>query len=99
MTYKVVSPLVVHPNHAGILQYSYEGKVIGWLDESTRDRLLADGMIVAHEVEAEPVPGVSERPLQTAPKSAWIDYVVSQGIPADEAETFTKAELIALADK
>ena len=41
------------------------------------------------EADAEP-----QRPAQADPKAAWIDWAVSQGADADEAEALTKAELI-----
>lgn len=39
-------------------------------------------------------PGASERPAQSAPKSAWVAYAVSRGIPAKEAEGMDKPKLI-----
>ena len=41
------------------------------------------------EAEVEP-----QRPAQAEPKAAWVDWAVSQGADADEAEALTKAELI-----
>ncbi|NEW27251.1 hypothetical protein [Nocardia cyriacigeorgica] len=40
----------------------------------------------------EPVP---ERPKQAAPKEAWVDYAVLNGMTAADAEAMTKPELIA----
>ena len=44
------------------------------------------------EVEAESETAV--KPAQADPKAAWIDWAISQGADADEAEALTKAELI-----
>lgn len=37
---------------------------------------------------------VGEPPTQSANKSAWVDYAVSQGAEPDDAEAMTKAELV-----
>lgn len=39
----------------------------------------------------------TERPAQSAPKSAWVAYAVSRGIPAKEAESMDKPKLISRA--
>jgi len=38
---------------------------------------------------------VSGRPAQAATKDEWVAYAVAQGVPADEAEATSKADLIA----
>ena len=50
------------------------------------------------ESESEPVPEPEEsaRPAQADNKAAWVDWAVSQGVDREEAEAFTKAELIEL---
>jgi hypothetical protein len=46
------------------------------------------------EEEAEPEP--SGRPAQADNKAAWVDWAVSQGVDRDDAEAYTKADLIEL---
>lgn len=103
MSYIVTAPLVVAANPKGNLGYHYRGQMIGWLDDESRDRLVSDGMIeefAADEVTADdPPPTVVEeatvsRPAQTAPKPAWVEYAISKGWSADDAEAATKADLI-----
>jgi len=38
--------------------------------------------------------GSGERPKQTAPQSAWVDYAVTRGLSRSEASQLSKAELI-----
>ncbi|MEV4245233.1 hypothetical protein AB0J63_17680 [Streptosporangium canum] len=48
-------------------------------------------------VDGEPATAVGgDRPPQAAPKAAWVDWAVSQGMDREQAEDLTKAELIDL---
>ncbi|MEU4332335.1 hypothetical protein [Nonomuraea dietziae] len=54
--------------------------------------------VPAPEPEPEVVDEVSaERPAKSAPKQAWIDWAVANGMSADQAEDLTKDQLIELA--
>jgi hypothetical protein len=44
--------------------------------------------------EAPEPPGVS-KPGVNAPKAAWLEYALAQGLPEDEAAAMSKADLIA----
>lgn len=50
------------------------------------------------EPEPEPEPEAEEKgpPAQSAPKSEWVDWAVSEGFDRDEAEAMTKQDLIDL---
>jgi len=56
---------------------------------------------VVPEPDPEPEHGKSDpetdqpvRPAAGEPKSAWVDYAVSQGVVREEAERLTKADLL-----
>jgi hypothetical protein len=51
----------------------------------------ADDRADAAQPPAAPPP---LRPGRADPKQAWVDYAVSQGLPAAEAEDLTKAQLV-----
>lgn len=56
--------------------------------------------VVGDAADGEPknLPASAGKPSQSDPKSVWIDYVVRQGLMArEDAETYTKADLIDLA--
>lgn len=58
---------------------------------STARVLAASGWRPAEGLEPPPEP--PEPPPSDARKAEWIDYAVELGVPRDEAEALTKAEL------
>jgi hypothetical protein len=112
MSFLVVAPLALAKDQEGAVHYHYEGAVISWLDDETAEHLIGNGIVeeiddpapvvVDDEGPADPAgdDGGDEikRPAKTAPKPAWVDYVVSKGVDRAEAEKLEKAELIALAE-
>lgn len=110
MSYVVVAPLVLATDQQGQVHYHYEGAVIPWLDDDAAEHLVDSGLVeeiedVARVVVDESGPADPagddsgdevKRPAKTAPKPAWVDFVVSKGVDRAEAEKLEKAELIAL---
>lgn len=64
-------------------------------EEDSEPEIPADEIDEDEDEEPSDVePDVGERPAQSAPKSAWVAYAVSRGIPAKEAEAMDKPKLI-----
>lgn len=55
---------------------------------------LPDRWELVEQPGAQPAAAKPERPAQSDPKSAWIDYAVANGLTVGAAEAMTKAELI-----
>ena len=110
--WQVTGPVATFKDSAGKIQYRYLGAPLpDDLDDETRERLAADGLIgevdedtglparkseddSAPEASNQSTSGTVERPLKTAPASAWIEYAVSQGASREEANGLSKSELI-----
>lgn len=105
---EVTAPVIVVPGADDKLHYHYSGAIVD-LNADDYERLIADGMVKAYEAETTAAPADAdgdgdggnggsgdspERPKQTAPKDAWVDYAVTRGIDKAEAEALTKPELI-----
>lgn len=102
-----VAPLTLVKRTNGTMEYVYYGQnAPADAAPGELDRLIADGYL-ARAVEIVAVPVVVEqpppdspvqapaaRPVQVAPKGAWVDYAVSQGAEREAAEALTKEKLI-----
>lgn len=109
--YTVVAPAAT-VRIGGRLQMCSQGSVLpDGVDAASLAHLLAVGLISELPATASPAPepetpgdppaeaaheAVAERPLQTAPKAAWVDFAATQGMGRAAAEAKTRAELVAL---
>lgn len=50
---------------------------------------------LSRPVESTPAAATDERPAVRAPKAAWVDFAVAQGMDRADAEASSKADLIA----
>lgn len=98
MTYRVLAPLVLVRDEAGKTHHCYEGAVVEWIEPDHATYLLSEGLVARDGVSAvsssDPAAD-SPRPAHVAPKSAWVDYAVANGLDRDEAESMSKQTLIA----
>ena len=100
MSYIVTAPLVIAADPEGALKYHYEGAEIEYLSEVDAERFIEDGMV--EEIAPRSVAPAREDedgghdgpPPKTATKDAWVDYAESKGMPRDEADALSKADLI-----
>lgn len=61
--------------------------------EAVHDEASGDAPEPAQQ-SGEPAAAEAPRPIQSGPKSAWVDFAVSKGATREEAEAATKQELI-----
>lgn len=108
MSYRVVAAVVLAKDRQGLIRYQYEGAIVPWLSPEQAKHFLAEGLVEeiaapapvegGDEGEAEqsppPPPAAVAKPPKTAPKPAWVDYAVSKGWTADDADAASKQDLI-----
>jgi hypothetical protein len=99
-------PLVVAPGiHASETGPIHPGDV--HVDDTAKqeaqETALAEAVFVRNEDVTEATRAAAEgeeaqqehRPAQSAPKAEWVDYAILRGVSREDAESMTKADLIA----
>jgi hypothetical protein len=105
----VTGPVALVTDSAGKIHYYYNGAPLPEdIKDGERDRLLESGLIGECDENGYPVnrtaesgtstaevsSGAVDRPLRSAPASAWVEYAIDQGMDRQEAEGLSKADLI-----
>lgn len=96
-SYVVTGPMVIAKCADGRLIYVYrDGELPADVPAEEADRLVATGL-VENVGGREPAGDADEpkRPASTATKAVWVEYAVTQGMDAAEADKLTRDQLAA----
>ena len=89
----VTAPLVIVSDAEGKQTYLYTGALVpDFVDAERLEQLVADG-VVADATPAAAADDTDKAPGKSASKATWVEYAVSQGMDATEAEALTRDDL------
>ena len=89
----VTAPLVIVSDAEGKQTYLYTGALVpDFVTAERLEQLAADGVIADTAPAAEP-DDTEKAPGKSASKATWVEYAVSQGMDATEAEALTRDDL------